>query len=775
MSRQAIHRLRNILQFVMTNGEPEFLLNMAMGYQRARFDLSLYAEEDRAIIEIEPRLPDQKGSDEAFFLLRAMRARLRSAESRADVAQRTVRHIRSLTNYDRVMLIEFKLDGTGEIVADERRGTAPSQTGFLLRPGDVDMVARGLIREARSGYIPDTAYAPSPILPAPLLKKSTLRNLAAPGLRSFPTPHVEYLRRAGIGATYALPIGAIEAPWGAIVCQSGEPRPIPSEMRHALEFFANGTGMQIMIFGAAKAIGAYETARAARAGVFRDAELRVDPEEGFAGFAAAALRHVPAQGLMLWNGYRAFSTGLAPLAEASARLTDLLERADLPLYVAESAPGLLGRDGLAGVGGFLAVRLAEEPRQYLVFFRELERKRVSWADPLAPSVAVEEEIETGQCAPWSRAEIEAAYALRAELLETVLRRTTKIERERFATLGRQELTIAELHHRVKNLLALFQSLIAKTGETASSLEDFMRTLSGRVRSLALAHDQMSESGQRSLSLRQLVEAELAPFLGQGSTIDIDGDDLGLQSRAFGVAALVIHELATNAAKYGALAREGGRLSIRWSRSADGAVGIDWRERGAGPASQPKRRGFGSTIVERMISYELKGEAELSYSTEGLTAHFRIPAEFVVAAAPVASAPKKAAPRARAIDPQRAKRALVVEDNMIIAIEAEDMLRRLGFADVEVAAGRKDAEQLLDAQPFDVVALDLRLGGETSLPLAEHLADRGIPFIFATGFGENGDIPERFAHIPIVAKPYSDASLAAALSETFGGAEGDESV
>src|SRR5690606_23024782 len=105
MSRHTIHRLRNIMQFVAANGAADRLMNLAMGFKRERFDLSLYADQNRAIIEIKPRQADQKNTDDAFFLLRAMRARIRDARSVADVCLRTARQCRSLSGYDRATIL----------------------------------------------------------------------------------------------------------------------------------------------------------------------------------------------------------------------------------------------------------------------------------------------------------------------------------------------------------------------------------------------------------------------------------------------------------------------------------------------------------------------------------------------------------------------------------------------------------------------------------------------------------------------------------------------
>ena len=770
MSRYAIHRLRNILQFVMANGEPERLMNVAMGYQRERFDLTLYSDDGRAVIEIEPRQRDQKtGGDDSLFLLRAMRSRLRTAASPQEICERVARHIRSLTGYERVMVFRFLEDGTGEVVAEERRGQLPSRLGFRYGAEDADRQARALIWNARFCYIPDMEFQPSPFVPAPV-PTDGLVGLSTPGLRSISVSHASYLRRCGIGATFALTIGPIDAPWGAIVCQNAQARAITSDMRSALDFFANGIALQIGFFATVEMVGEHAAAREARSKLQLDRQLDVEPEESLPALLEALRAHIEIDGIGFWTGTRLAQSGLALTENAAGPLIDLLDATDDIVFKSDALAATVGRneDPAAGV---LSVRVTDNPRRYLLLFRGEERRVIRWgqADGDDPS-SVREEIVDGRSASWTDRDVDLAYALRGRLLKTMLRRKNVVEQESSARLSRQEIVIVELNHRVKNLLAVFQSLVMKTGQTASTLEEFRQALAGRIRSLALAHDQMAGDGTSVVPLRHLIEAELAPFATKDHRVVMEGPDLGLAPRALSVLALVIHELATNAEKYGAFSRASGTLAIRWARTEDGGLDLVWEEDGAEPVAIPQRRGFGSTVVERMVPFELKGRADIRYLARGLVACFFIPSEFVVDRLPPSAISTSRPSPAHATRKVAAQRALVVEDNMIIALEAEDMFRRLGFERVDVAAHQQDAERFIRENTYDVVALDLNLGSSTSLALADELHRSGIPFLFATGYGEGAALPERFAGIPIVAKPYSDAALFAALASLIDGKE-----
>ena len=169
------------------------------------------------------------------------------------------------------------------------------------------------------------------------------------------------------------------------------------------------------------------------------------------------------------------------------------------------------------------------------------------------------------------------------------------------------------------------------------------------------------------------------------------------------------------------------------------------------------------MIERSIPYDLGGHAEIHYRLAGIEAHFCIPSTHVVAVLPDSVAAERSRTHAPLVAGLlKGRTVLLVEDNMIIAMDGEDALRDLG-AEVLTAASAGRAREALALMPVDLAVLDFNLGAETSLPIADVLAERGIPFIFATGYGDGLDLPSRFAHVTLVKKPYSGATLAQALA------------
>jgi CheY-like chemotaxis protein len=228
-------------------------------------------------------------------------------------------------------------------------------------------------------------------------------------------------------------------------------------------------------------------------------------------------------------------------------------------------------------------------------------------------------------------------------------------------------------------------------------------------------------------------------------------------------ALVLHELCTNAAKYGALSRAGGQLSVIWTLEAEGGCRIMWQESGGPIVSPPKREGFGTVLIDRSIPYDLGGESRVDYLPKGVEAFFRIPRKHI---ARIVSLDDEQPQQMSVAVKARADLAdislLLVEDQLLIALDVEAMLNECGISDVTTSGSVLDALRRLSSSTPDGAILDVNLGSETSIPIAEELARRKIPFVFATGYGEKGMVPASFAHVPIVRKPYDAQSLTEAI-------------
>lgn len=188
---------------------------------------------------------------------------------------------------------------------------------------------------------------------------------------------------------------------------------------------------------------------------------------------------------------------------------------------------------------------------------------------------------------------------------------------------RIEMLAREVDHRAKNMLAVIQAMVRFT--RADTVEDFAAAIHGRVTALARAHSVLSDSRWQGADLRQLVEEELAPYAREdGQRVRIDGTAVVLAPTAAQSMAMVIHELATNALKYGAFASPTGSVHVAWSRGVDGRLTLRWMEAGGPSVTRPSRRGFGLGVIERTLCDQLSGEANFEWQANGLVCELRIP-------------------------------------------------------------------------------------------------------------------------------------------------------
>jgi PAS domain S-box-containing protein len=197
--------------------------------------------------------------------------------------------------------------------------------------------------------------------------------------------------------------------------------------------------------------------------------------------------------------------------------------------------------------------------------------------------------------------------------------------ERKRAEERQRLLIRELDHRVKNALASVATVAQRTREGSGSMEDFLHVFDGRVQSMANAHALLSRNSWHGVSLADIVHSELAPYVGAGS-LAVAGPDVMLTTEATQPIAIVLHELVTNASKYGALTSPQGHIAVRWHFEA-GLV-LDWIETG-GPACQfPNQSGYGTRAIRSLIPYELGGTVELDFAGGGLRCRIELPAKCI---------------------------------------------------------------------------------------------------------------------------------------------------
>jgi PAS domain S-box-containing protein len=195
----------------------------------------------------------------------------------------------------------------------------------------------------------------------------------------------------------------------------------------------------------------------------------------------------------------------------------------------------------------------------------------------------------------------------------------------------QHALLRELDHRVKNVLATVSAVVVQTLGASSSMPDFAAALDGRIQSMARTHELLSASRWHGISVAELVQRELAPYTKDGNT-DINGPEILLRAEAGQVMAMVIHELATNAAKHGALSTQNGCVSVRWRQRSNGhrhtPLVLEWRETAGPSVAAPKKSGYGTSTIRDVIPYEFRGSVDLTFAASGVRCRIELPADWL---------------------------------------------------------------------------------------------------------------------------------------------------
>jgi PAS domain S-box-containing protein len=319
--------------------------------------------------------------------------------------------------------------------------------------------------------------------------------------------------------------------------------------------------------------------------------------------------------------------------------------------------------------------------------------------------------------------------------------------DRKVTEERQILLAREVDHRARNALAVIQSIIRLT--RANTVENYVFAVEGRITALARAHTLLSDSRWYGADLATLAGDELAPYRARDKVV-IDGPDIALRASTAQGLALAVHELATNAAKHGALSSASGRLKLTWHLCPD-ALMLHWEECG-GPLVAPSARSFGLRLIRASIE-QLGGQASFDWDPQGLRCNISIPRQGLINTVPPVHPPNTAELNAvqQVASAKGKPLVLLVEDEVLVAMMIKESLLECGFQVVGPISTAAEALAKATDDHFDAAILDINLGDGMVYPVADILAARGVPFVFVTGY-DLKSVDHRFSEIPILQKP-----------------------
>ncbi|WP_395942916.1 HWE histidine kinase domain-containing protein [Brevundimonas sp.] len=785
---RAVHDLRNRSAILRGSDSVERLFEVALTEDGRLFDVAIHVSDRQMVIEAEPASGEH---GDATGMVRSMIARLDQTSDFPSFFKEGARQVRALTGFDRVMVYRFAPDGSGEVVAEAVRAGIGRFIGLRYPASDIPAQARELYRRNLLRIIADVNATPIAIIPQRDETGKPL-DLSLAVLRSVSPIHIEYLKNMGVEASMSISIIVEGRLWGLFACHHYAPKCPSFERRSVSELFAQMFAMRLESRERQEVV---EYERRARdisdqllGAVASDETLLKDPD----WLGDILTNAIPADGVGVWlGGNFAFSGTVPPPQDFRKIIRALNGTAAAKVFATDHIGSIVkGAEGFASdAAGMLAIPISRAPRDYVVLFRKELIHSVRWGgDPhkpveygpngprLTPRQSFEEwkELVEGKSQPFTGSEVRVAETLRATLIEVVLRLADEASAERQQASARQELLIAELNHRVRNILGLIRGLIRQSQPTGEHDSEFVKIVDGRIHALARAHNQITDDHWGPAPLSALIDAEAAAFVGDHERVITDGEAVYLNPQAYTTMALVIHELVTNSNKYGSLSVKSGTVTISWRRNPAGDLTLSWAETNGPEVKAPTRKGFGTTIIDRSVPYDLGGDATISYDPDGVRAEFRIPARHLSEPRTPPSGQPIKFPRSAMGHPQATPNTLLkghdillVEDSLIIALDAEDIATRLGAENVTTAATVDGALDNIEASRPSIAVLDINLGDRTSYPIADRLAELNIPFLFATGYGEQANFPMAHRGRPVIQKPYTLENMARALDHLLG--------
>jgi two-component sensor histidine kinase/CheY-like chemotaxis protein len=327
----------------------------------------------------------------------------------------------------------------------------------------------------------------------------------------------------------------------------------------------------------------------------------------------------------------------------------------------------------------------------------------------------------------------------------------------------QQLLVEELNHRVKNTLATVQAIANQSLVRSKNHKDFVSSFSGRLQALAKLHTLLTQTRMRGTELAELIASQARLGSPDEDRVSINGPFLFLSAQEAGHLGMVLHELTTNARKYGALSVPTGRLDVTWEVRSNGGrrLFLNWAESKGPKVRAPDARGFGMTLIEQTVRVH-GGEASMHFAEDGLKCRIDWP---------LAEVPQEALSTATmrfsdaSILPARVspslsgKRILIVEDEPLVAMDMQSMLRGAGCVPLGPAGSLEEARRILASEKCDAALVDVNLRGEPIEALLPLLRERDVPFAFVTGYGPKV-LSKTFEETVTISKPFSAEQLLA---------------
>ena len=760
LTRDDYHDLSNIASRRSTFTQREFVKTI-----QGKLDVlevSLYRTENQVVVEL---IPEKK--EPSYININShvkwVLDQIKNIDSAQKILDVTVEALQAITQFDRVQGCKFYPDDSGEIVTEANNNIMESYLGTRFPAHDIPPIAREMLFKQAVRYLWNTHKEPIPVqkkddgLPA--------LNMTHGILRGTSPVHTQYLRNMGVTSNMTLPIIVKDKLWGLFAHHHHEEKMISTEHIYSVVLISQMVSMTLE-----------QKIEKQNEEKIKNLQLRGDE--------FITLNQNKAYLNTFWNSYADKLKGLVacdgvayqiddtilthentPSKEYIKALQQKVKANTLgPRYHTENLEELgLGQSGTTR--GVLVLQVHEQsPEVFLYFFRDGVNQKVAWAGDPKKDLVVEEsgvrlhprssfnhfiQINEGQSENWNSETL--------DLANMALKKFEKVAISEKLTTERLRVVIQELNHRIRNIFGLVRSISRQSTEGSGSLENYVDSLEQRILALSKANDLLTRSVQTSVVLKTLLKQIIPPFCKDPENIILEGPEVSLTPEITPTMVLIIHELTTNAVKYGALSVPEGKINIRWQVVSDD-LHIYWKEQDGPLVKTPGKAGFGTSIIHNAISYEFNGSTKLDFHPDGLLVEVVIPQKYIGQSPKNENVLEQEQSISEFSAPGGEINVLILEDDFLNAQDVKNIIIKLPVNEVNTFASPQDALSSFKEKDYHLALMDFNLRSETCLEVAKACAKKQIPFYYVTGYGDSFLEDGIFPKAPVIIKPISTEKL-----------------
>ena len=564
--RDLIHSIRGALSLPTVSVQRERIGAHKIGN---RFhDIAVSVTNGIATIEFEKVGLKDGRPDASIAVVRSMLAGLPSKPGSKELLDSAVKTLRRLTGFDRVMGYQFLEDGAGEVIAEAKSPGIDPYLGLRYPASDIPEVVRKLMVVNPFRMIGDVKDPHAELITG---QGSEPLDLSLAHLRGVSPIHIEYLQNMGVHSTMHVSLIVRGELWGLFSFHHYHPTVLPPEKRNVVELFGHLISLQLQQQLEQEVMEKRKKAESIFKSLSKSSGMGLI--ELFKSNAHNFPEVVPCEGAAVINQDGVTKWGRCP--ELSV-IQSLIQHSDENVYTVSSFLGISDSEEANGICGAAIVELSQSTNSRLLLFRPEQIENVRWAGEtdkkieygpkgprLHPRASFEEyaELVRDKSLPWSQGDVEATIQIAAAFRDAAYSSLDEGQRAWQKQTEHKNLLIAELNHRVKNILALVRSIARQTEGSAESLEQYTQSFERRISALSIAHDLIGGSGFKWAGIRGLLETELSAFVHSTRIVSLRGPDLAVRADVAPLMALMFHELVSNAVKYGALSDVGERLDV----------------------------------------------------------------------------------------------------------------------------------------------------------------------------------------------------------------------